>query len=127
MSPFARLLVDAHKWCTLSSCLTSVAVKVDTSLSFAQQHAADAGQLLDFNVSHDTDLVAIASVAFPEQTPMRVGLDVMHIRNPWEGSSLDELVDGLAEQASTLPDAFAPMARTDTPTSLSYRKKSFSP
>lgn len=84
-----------------------------TSRSHYQQHAANASQLLDFNVSHDTDLVAIASVAFAKQTPMRVGLDVMHIKNPWEGSSLDELIEGVAEQVS--PDAFAPIARTDAP------------
>lgn len=97
-----------------------------TPRSRYQQHAANANRLLDLNVSHDTDLVATASVAFTEQTPMRVGLDVMHIKNPWEGSSLDELIEGLAEQASPLQDAFAPMARTDTLTSLSYRKKSSS-
>ncbi|TKA57942.1 hypothetical protein B0A53_00344 [Rhodotorula sp. CCFEE 5036] len=73
------------------------------------QHAANASQVLDLNVSHDTNLVAIASVAFAMQTPVRVGLDVMHIKNPWEGSSLDELIEGLAEQASPLQEAFAPL------------------
>jgi hypothetical protein len=110
MSPFARLLVDAQKWCVLSSCMTSVALDSDTSLPLSQQHAANASQVLDLNVSHDTNLVAIASVAFAMQTPVRVGLDVMHIKNPWEGSSLDELIEGLAEQASPLQEAFAPLS-----------------
>ncbi|GAA5983067.1 hypothetical protein JCM10908_000143 [Rhodotorula pacifica] len=60
----------------------------------------DADRQLDFNVSHDADVVALASVTFPSQCPIRVGVDVMQVKNPWEGSSVGELIEGLAEQLS---------------------------
>ncbi|GAA5869768.1 hypothetical protein JCM3774_003843 [Rhodotorula dairenensis] len=62
--------------------------------------ARGANPRFDFNVSHDNDLVAVASVAFPQETPMRVGVDIMRIKDPWEDTALDELIEGLAEHLS---------------------------
>ncbi|KPV74640.1 uncharacterized protein RHOBADRAFT_44154 [Rhodotorula graminis WP1] len=63
----------------------------------------------DYNTSHDGELVAVVSVLeprpastspFPGSTAPspRVGVDVMRIRNPWDGTSVDEFVSGVAEQ-----------------------------
>ncbi|GAA5819999.1 hypothetical protein JCM11251_005440 [Rhodosporidiobolus azoricus] len=51
---------------------------------------------IDYNVSHDSDLVAVASL--PSWGKARVGVDVMRIRNPWDGCSIDDFVEGISEQ-----------------------------
>lgn len=52
----------------------------------------------DYNVSHDSDLVAVASLASPTLPQRRVGIDIMRIRNPWDDTTLSEFVEGIAEQ-----------------------------
>ncbi|BGP55566.1 hypothetical protein JCM8202v2_003171 [Rhodotorula sphaerocarpa] len=53
----------------------------------------------DFNVSHDHDLVALASVCSEPPVSVSVGIDVMKVQNPWPGTSVPELIEGLAEQS----------------------------
>ncbi|GAA5845494.1 hypothetical protein JCM9279_003053 [Rhodotorula babjevae] len=63
----------------------------------------------DYNTSHDGELVVVAShgpspSASPHGPPSstmsspRVGVDVMRIKNPWDGTSTDEFISGVAEQ-----------------------------
>ncbi|GAA5850471.1 hypothetical protein JCM8547_001885 [Rhodosporidiobolus lusitaniae] len=53
----------------------------------------------DYSVSHDSDLVIVASLMNkPEQASRRIGADVMRIANPWEECTVAEFVEGIAEQ-----------------------------
>ncbi|GAA5996538.1 holo-[acyl-carrier-protein] synthase [Rhodotorula paludigena] len=55
----------------------------------------------DYNVSHDSDLVAVASLASSTLPQCRVGIDIMRIRNPWDGTNPSEFIDGIAEQLTS--------------------------
>ncbi|GAA6038150.1 hypothetical protein JCM8097_005761 [Rhodosporidiobolus ruineniae] len=56
----------------------------------------------DYNASHDSDLIAVASLAdIVDDSSPNVGIDVMRIRNPWQGSSVDEFVEGIGEQLTS--------------------------
>ncbi|BGP40157.1 hypothetical protein JCM10449v2_004115 [Rhodotorula kratochvilovae] len=57
-----------------------------------------ASPVLDLNTSHDADLIVVASLLSPTSPPTRIGVDVMRIRNPWEGTSISDFIDGIAEQ-----------------------------
>ncbi|GAA6016666.1 hypothetical protein JCM11491_000200 [Sporobolomyces phaffii] len=56
----------------------------------------------DYNVSHDSDLVAVATVPTTTTTTNgavpRVGIDVMRIANPWPGATVAEFVAGISDQ-----------------------------
>ncbi|GAA6051399.1 hypothetical protein JCM3770_000499 [Rhodotorula araucariae] len=60
---FAKSSADGPTWCI-------------------QGHSAS--PVLDFNASHDSDLVVVASLLSPPPALSRIGVDVMRIRNPWE-------------------------------------------
>ncbi|GAA5940905.1 holo-[acyl-carrier-protein] synthase [Sporobolomyces koalae] len=74
---------------------------------------------IDFNVSHDSNLVAIASINSTQAGSERVGIDLMRIRNPWEGTTVPEFVQVLAEQL-TEKERFAIEAIPDPETKLRH-------
>ncbi|GAA5900823.1 hypothetical protein JCM5296_002193 [Sporobolomyces johnsonii] len=54
---------------------------------------------IDYNVSHDSNLVAVATLSSDEFPRLpTVGIDLMRIRNPWQGSEANEFIEGIAEQ-----------------------------
>ncbi|GAA5965390.1 hypothetical protein JCM3765_004881 [Sporobolomyces pararoseus] len=53
---------------------------------------------IDFNVTHDSNLIAVATVLCDNLEGRRVGIDLMKIRNPWEGTTIEEFVQGIADQ-----------------------------
>ncbi|GAA5821404.1 hypothetical protein JCM3770_003507 [Rhodotorula araucariae] len=77
-----------------------------SSLTFAKSErgrpylfqAHSASPVLDFNTSHDSDLVVTASLLSPHPPQSHIGIDVMRIRNPWEDTSIADFIDGIAEQ-----------------------------
>lgn len=49
----------------------------------------------DYNLSHDGDLVVLATL---EQQDGSIGIDVMRLANPLQGDSVDELVRTISDQ-----------------------------
>ncbi|GAA5961180.1 hypothetical protein JCM21900_005890 [Sporobolomyces salmonicolor] len=57
---------------------------------------------IDYNVSHDSNLVAVATLSSEEHPRLRtVGIDLMRIRNPWQGCEANEFIEGIAEQLTS--------------------------
>ncbi|GAA5824666.1 hypothetical protein JCM5353_000797 [Sporobolomyces roseus] len=51
----------------------------------------------DYNTSHDSNLTVVGTLP-RSGADDRIGIDVMRIRNPWDGTTVDEFVEGIGEQ-----------------------------
>ncbi|GAA6007057.1 hypothetical protein JCM10207_009187 [Rhodosporidiobolus poonsookiae] len=100
-----RLLVRYVLTARLGSPWSSFSfARTDRGRPYALQ--AETPAPLDFNLSHDSDMVVVASVASSETAAGRAGVDVMRIRNPWEGSTVEEFVEGVGEMLHPTERAF---------------------
>ncbi|ORY89471.1 4'-phosphopantetheinyl transferase superfamily [Leucosporidium creatinivorum] len=54
----------------------------------------------DYNVSHDSNWIVLASLP-PSSAATRVGVDVMRVRIPWEGETVNQFVEGLKDQLTS--------------------------
>lgn len=68
--------------CFLSRCASLTGLQVNSTLE------------LDFNISHDSDWVALGWM----RGKGRIGIDVMRLLVPWDGESVDGFIEGLHEQ-----------------------------
>lgn len=57
----------------------------------------DLPTVFDYNVSHDSSWIVLASLP-PSSSATRIGVDVMRVRIPWEGETVDQFVEGLQDQ-----------------------------
>ena len=64
----------------------------------------------DYNTSHDSNLVIIGTLS-RDGAGNCTGVDVMRIRNPWEGTTVAEFVEGIGEQVSCLLTVFLDFSR----------------
>ncbi|BGP16405.1 hypothetical protein JCM10213_004038 [Rhodosporidiobolus nylandii] len=109
-----RFLGDARR-CLLGRLLARYALSTRlklpwTSFAFAKtpsgrpyathpSYSLTSTAFVDYNVSHDSDVVVAASrLSDTADGPVRVGVDVMRVVNPWEGCSVAEFVEGIGEQ-----------------------------
>lgn len=72
-------------------------------LSSFQVHNALGRFPFDFNTSHDSNLVAVATLKRDGNSKRRIGVDVMKVRNPWEGTTTDEFLEGISAQVHLSP------------------------
>ncbi|GAA5992597.1 hypothetical protein JCM5350_003665 [Sporobolomyces pararoseus] len=69
---------------------------------------------IDFNVTHDTNLIAVATLLRDDSLEgRRVGIDLMSVRNPWEGTTVDEFLQGIAAQLTAKEQAKLESLGTD--------------
>ncbi|GAA6061477.1 hypothetical protein JCM10212_002556 [Sporobolomyces blumeae] len=75
--------------------------KTETGRPYATQGPLPAEPVpLDYNVSHDSDWVAVGSrpLHAGPSVHFKIGVDVMRVRNPWDGTTTREFYEGVAQQ-----------------------------